>query len=194
MRRMRRQLPPVRRGVDYGVGLDTWVVRVPADSPYRAQERTELAAVGSPSAAEQLLRQNLLRHLGAVLITLAFGGGVLVFALSAHPPFPAHAYPATKGQSAMTELKTIRSAAFQYSLTHDGGCPSTSELKEERLLDSHFREIDPWGGLLRIECAHDEMVGSRSDGPDGKPDTEDDIYVPAFSHEQARWRASVDAN
>ena len=74
-----------------------------------------------------------------------------------------------------------RGAVKQYWVTTDnGGCPTVADLVEARTLDEDSPRKDPWGKPWRIECSEDR-VSVGSNGPDQKPDTEDDIRVPPLT-------------
>ena len=73
-RRMTLGRDPRRLGVDYGLGEDCWMRVVPARVPYRAGDRHELLARGSPIAAKEALRCSLLRRFVAFVAMAAIGG------------------------------------------------------------------------------------------------------------------------
>jgi hypothetical protein len=79
--RMKRGLAALRPGVDYGVGPDVWVRSIRPDAPYRAQERLEPEALGSPADAAKLIAQNLLWRMGGVVALLLWDVSLLCVAL-----------------------------------------------------------------------------------------------------------------
>lgn len=170
MSRQARGLPPVREGIDYGIGESTWWRTVPAGDPYRAQDRREFVAIGSPSAAARLLAGNLLRRAACVVLPALVLGGVdyVVVTSYRHPD---------RGSYARV-LNTIRSATILYENSHPGSpCPSVEQLKADGVLQRSFSTKDPWGNLFEVACEPDEIT-VRSSGPDRRRGTEDDIVVP----------------
>jgi hypothetical protein len=166
-RRMARGLPPTRPGIDYGVGPNMWWQTVPADAPYRAQDRLELVAVGSPSLAAKALARNLRRRAA---------GGALALLFAAAIPSTCHNHCHPIGSTA-TALNTLRSATILYANSHPGACPSFASLKAEGLIEHGFSSKDPWGNEWDLRCDEDDVV-AHSNGPDRKAGTEDDIVVP----------------
>ncbi len=71
-------------------------------------------------------------------------------------------------------LDVLRSSVRMYQNDHPGQCPTTEQLQSEGFLDRNRATTDGWGRAFHIEC-NGEDVGVRSDGPDGRPGTEDDI-------------------
>ncbi|HEX8790898.1 MAG TPA: resistance to Congo red protein [Polyangiaceae bacterium] len=129
-RRMLRGLPPVRAGIDYGVGPDVWLVTVPADDPYRAQDRRELVARGSPEAAARVLAGNLVRRTCGIAVL-----GLVIAAFSfCCVTCPHHGAPGTMH----TALNSIRSATILYMNAHEGRCPSVDDLKAEKGTEDDF--------------------------------------------------------
>jgi len=81
-------------------------------------------------------------------------------------------------KTAALNARTIRNAVKQYWVSSTNpDCPTFADLVKERALDEDSPRKDPWGSPWRIECA-DEQVSVGSDGPDKKPQTEDDVRVP----------------
>lgn len=79
--------------------------------------------------------------------------------------------------SSRSDANQIQVAAQQFRAEHNEGCPTLSLLEEEHFLDRAAREDDAWGNRFRIHCTFDQVSVS-SAGPDGKPNTSDDIRVP----------------
>lgn len=76
--------------------------------------------------------------------------------------------------SSEADAAQILSAAKAFHVQHGNGCPTLSSLKEEEFLSRNARGDDAWGNRFRISCKDGEIaVGSA--GPDGKPNTADDI-------------------
>jgi hypothetical protein len=168
-RRMLRGRPPVRPGVDYGVGPDVWLLTVPADDPYRAQDRRELVARGSPEAAARVLGGNLLRRTCGIAVP-----GLSLVALSYCCMTTCHRSDASLTRTA---LNSIRSATILYMNGHEGRCPSVDDLKADGVLERSFSSKDPWGNRWEIRCTRDDVTVS-TPGPDRKTGTEDDLGVP----------------
>jgi hypothetical protein len=174
-RRLARGLPPPRERTDYGIGLQQWVRITPAGNPYRAQDRVELVAIGSPAAAARMLARNL--------VCRALAVGLPVMALVGGDARVIRGHRCQVSSVAKTALSTIRSATMLYLSAHpEGGCPTVSQLKAERFLDPSFSEWDPWGKTWTLRCDDHGIVGVSS-GPDRRLGTQDDIVVPAVESE-----------
>ncbi|HKO50406.1 MAG TPA: hypothetical protein VJV79_21940 [Polyangiaceae bacterium] len=76
--------------------------------------------------------------------------------------------------SSRADAAEIQTAAKAFRAQHADGCPTLSSLKEEQLLNRNARDDDAWGNRFRISCADGELSVS-SAGPDGKPNSADDI-------------------
>jgi general secretion pathway protein G len=163
-----RGLPPVREGIDYGVGRNVWRRTTAAGSPYRAQDRVELLALGAPYDAAALLARNLVVHAGCALLP--------AFMLVGVPTKPATCH-ACAG-ACRTAANTIRSATILYrSASPPAPCPTVAQLKERGLLDRSFSAKDHWGNAFEVTCDGDEVT-VRTNGPDHKRGTQDDVVVP----------------
>lgn len=110
----------------------------------------------------------LVEVLIVVAIIAMVAGGVAFFA------FPKFKEAQTK--SAQTGARVIRGAAQNWQMTNDG-CPTISQLIQDKQLDKAQDTNDPWGGDYTITCTDDDIVVS-SDGADKKKNTKDDISVP----------------
>src|SRR5262245_4608443 len=77
--------------------------------------------------------------------------------------------------SSETDAAQILSAAKAFRVQH-AGCPTLSSLKEEEFLSRNTRGDDAWGNRFRISCKGGELTVSAA-GPDGKPNTADDIQA-----------------
>ncbi len=84
-----------------------------------------------------------------------------------------------KGQEAMTLInaRVIRTAAQQWRSQHGDGCPTTSQLRKEDILDRGTKTTDAWDAPFNIVC---EETGTTvlSAGRDRQEGTKDDIRVP----------------
>ena len=92
---------------------------------------------------------------------------------------PARATPDPIKVARTTVEKYVYEAFVQWSATHpDKACPAKiDELYEYVGKD---QRIDPWGHAYRMSCGANLPKGVRliavaSSGPDGKPDTDDDV-------------------
>jgi prepilin-type N-terminal cleavage/methylation domain-containing protein len=70
------------------------------------------------------------------------------------------------------DCRTVRAVAQQW-IAENRGCPRFEELA----LDRAQRRTDAWDHPFAVECEPDGAIVS-SRGPDGEPDTPDDIRVP----------------
>lgn len=110
----------------------------------------------------------LVEVLIVVAIIAMVAGGVAFFA------FPKFKESQTK--AATTGARVIRGAAQNWQMTNDG-CPSISQLIQDKQLDKAQDTNDPWGGDYTIVCTDDDIVVT-SDGADKKKGSADDISVP----------------
>jgi hypothetical protein len=146
-----------------------WVVTVPADDPYRAQDRRELVARGSPGAAARVLADYLLRR--------TCGLAVLGFAVVAVGYCCVTAGHHCDGRMTRTALNTLRTGTILYVNSHGGRCPSVDDLKRDGVLEASFSSRDPWGNAWEIRCTRDEVIATTA-GPDRKTGTADDFTMP----------------
>ena len=182
-RRVARGASPSRTGVDYGFGDDCWTRHLPAAAPYRARERVEVLARGSPAAAARAIRANLFTRL--VFMTLSTSlGAMMVFSLWCFGSSSCRSccrVPGLRNADAApnrTALNTIRSAAMLWKNDHPGdACPTPDQLKSDKLLTRDFSTTDSWGSPFVLTCGPDEITGS-SAGADLLHGTADDIVVP----------------
>lgn len=110
----------------------------------------------------------LVEVLIVVAIIAMVAGGVAFFA------FPK--FKEAQKKSATTGARVIRGAAQNWQMTNDG-CPTISQLIQDKQLDKAQDTNDPWGGDYTIVCTDDDIVVT-SDGPDKKKGTTDDVAVP----------------
>ncbi|HTA91963.1 MAG TPA: hypothetical protein VK745_20430 [Polyangiaceae bacterium] len=110
--------------------------------------------------------------IGAALVVFVFGAGAscLWWAQSANAARDAQS-------SSRTDAGQIQAAAESFRAQHSDGCPTLTELAEERFLSEDARQDDAWGNRFHVRCDDDQIVVS-SAGPDGVLNTADDIRVP----------------
>jgi hypothetical protein len=167
--RRRRGQRPIRVGIDYGAGEDTWFETAAGPEPYRSCGERRLLARGDPMAAA--------RQVGSVLATRLGVGTALVAVVASAVPVRPGCIRYTRG-AARTACNTIRQATMQWRAVNPlGRCPTVEDLKADRDLDTGFALRDPWGGRYEIRCGDDEIICS-SPGPDRQRGTEDDIVIP----------------
>ena len=112
----------------------------------------------------------LVEVLIVVAIVAMVAGGVTVFALPR--------YKEAQIRSAETWARTIRAAIQNWqAATNETGCPTVSQLVQEKHLDPGTSTKDPWGQDFGLSCTEDEVFVS-SPGPDKKKGTKDDIQIP----------------
>ena len=150
------------------------------DNPRTVAESTR--ATERPHSFQEAMRQlSALRQLRTaergttlveVLIVVAIiamvAGGVAFFA------FPK--FEESRGKAALSGARVIRGAAQNWQMSNDG-CPTISQLIQDKQLDKAQDTNDPWGGDYTIVCTDDDIVVS-SDGKDKKKGTTDDVSVP----------------
>jgi hypothetical protein len=71
-------------------------------------------------------------------------------------------------------VRIVALAAMEWQLRNRAlrDVPQLSQLGDAARLRS-----DPWGNALRISASASGDIEVRSDGPDGKPDTADDVVA-----------------
>jgi general secretion pathway protein G len=122
------------------------------------------------SQKRRLRGVTLFEVLIVVAILAMVAGGVAFFAL---PKFKE-----AQVKTAESAARIIRQAAQSWQATNsDGGCPTVSQLVQDKLLDPGQNTADPWGQAFIISCT-DEDVVVVSTGGDKKKGTKDDVMVP----------------
>jgi general secretion pathway protein G len=122
------------------------------------------------SRSRRLRGVTLFEVLIVVAILAMVAGGVAFFAL---PKFKE-----AQTKTAESAARIIRQAAQSWQATNsDGGCPTVSQLVQDKLLDPGQNTADPWGQAFIITCT-DEDVVVVSTGGDKKKGTKDDVMVP----------------
>ena len=87
-------------------------------------------------------------------------------------------------KTATTNAREIRNAVNRWRATRGGTeCPSLSQLKKDKEIDSASKTTDPWDKPYKIRCEEDETIVISS-GPDKKEGTKDDIIIPPPSAEE----------
>lgn len=145
------------------------------------QDNPRTAAESTPAMERLRTFQEAMRRLRTaergttlveVLIVVAIiamvAGGVAFFA------FPK--FKESQIKAATTGARVIRGAAQNWQMTNDG-CPTISQLIQDKQLDKAQDTNDPWGGDYTIVCTDDDIVVS-SDGADKKKGSADDVSVP----------------
>lgn len=79
--------------------------------------------------------------------------------------------------TAKTNAREIRMAVNRWKARNNDGCPTISQLVQDKEIDSASKTDDPWGSAYRITCGDDEVTVV-SPGPDKKEGSADDIKVP----------------
>jgi general secretion pathway protein G len=75
-------------------------------------------------------------------------------------------------------MREIRNAAARWKALKGGDdCPTVSQLKQDKEIDSASKLEDAWGSAYKIQCTDDEIIVT-SPGPDKKEGTADDIAIP----------------
>lgn len=125
---------------------------------------------GRFSRSRRLRGVTLFEVLIVVAILAMVAGGVAFFAL---PKFKE-----AQTKTAESAARIIRQAAQSWQATNsDGGCPTVSQLVQDKLLDPGQNTADPWGQAFIISCTEDDVV-VMSTGGDKKKGTKDDVMVP----------------
>ena len=80
---------------------------------------------------------------------------------------------------ARTNCRGVRNAVKQWRVSEGDytGCPTMSQLIEDKFLDAGQDLNDPWGQSYDISCSDDEVTVT-SPGPDKNLGSKDDISVP----------------
>ena len=83
-----------------------------------------------------------------------------------------------KLKHAVSSARVIRTAVRTYfTLENTRHCPTLTDLLDAQILDEGEQETDPWNQPWKIQCEGSRVIVS-SHGPDGEPETPDDIFVP----------------
>jgi hypothetical protein len=112
------------------------------------------------------------------LVALGLGVASLVtIGAALTHPWASHAMGKNDLGVAKTDAKTLLHVVDGWRVTHgDADCPTVERLAEDRALRRDMHLEDPWGHDYEIACsAAGDSV--RSLGPDGAPDTEDDVWA-----------------
>ncbi|MBW2278450.1 MAG: hypothetical protein JRF63_13235 [Deltaproteobacteria bacterium] len=80
----------------------------------------------------------------------------------------------SREQTAKIDIAAIRVTAQLYRVQFPKRCPDVERLLEVGFLERRRRVTDPWEQDYVIECDDDAVIVF-SPGPDGLPDTEDDV-------------------
>ena len=78
-------------------------------------------------------------------------------------------------QQAITQ---VQAAIRLYQNDHPDSCPTVEQMQASGDLDRSRSSTDAWGHAFRIECNNGE-ISVRSDGPDGRQGTDDDLPAPS---------------
>ncbi len=112
----------------------------------------------------------LVEVLIVVAIIAMVAGGVTMFAL---PRFKE-----AQINTARTNARMIRTAIMDWQrVNNESGCPTMSQLVQEKHIDSAAQTDDPWGQAYVLNCTEDDVY-VKSSGPDKKKGSKDDIQVP----------------
>src|SRR5687767_195351 len=115
----------------------------------------------------------LVEVLIVVAILSLIAGGVAIYAIPK--------YQQAQKDTAKTDAKTLVQVVETWKLNHPSGggdCPTVEALKNDKSLKADQNTNDPWGKPYKIVCTGDEY-GVVSAGPDGKENSEDDIWAGA---------------
>jgi general secretion pathway protein G len=78
----------------------------------------------------------------------------------------------------LNNMREIRNAAARWkALKGADDCPSVSQLKQDKEIDSASKIDDAWGSPYKIQCTEDEIIVT-SPGRDKKEGTQDDLVIP----------------
>jgi general secretion pathway protein G len=75
--------------------------------------------------------------------------------------------------STRTDARTVAGAVEMY-VAQNSDCPSMDDLVREGFINSATRTTDAWDNAFQISCDGEEVTVV-SNGPDGQPNTEDDV-------------------
>ncbi|MBI5516462.1 MAG: type II secretion system protein GspG [Deltaproteobacteria bacterium] len=77
-------------------------------------------------------------------------------------------------EDAKSGCRAIDHAVQLWQQDHPGSCPTVEQLVRDGVLDRRQRTKDPWDHDFQIACENGD-VSVRSNGPDGREGTEDDL-------------------
>jgi hypothetical protein len=142
---------------------------------FRPVSRPSSRVSGPPRRSSQRVARGITR-VELVLLTaigsVVLGAGVL---------WLNHESSETANKQALKDAQEILDAANTWKKTNGTlGCPTISQLIQDRRLEKTARADDPWGHRYQIQCDSDELR-VHSLGLDGKPNTADDIHTGTHS-------------
>lgn len=109
------------------------------------------------------------------LFEVAVLGSMLTLGLAAAMLWAKTGASAAHADEALRRAVPLRAALEGWQGENARGCPTVSELVEERYLARQAVVEDPWGGRYRIVC--DGAAAVVSAGPDRVPATDDDVIL-----------------
>lgn len=77
-------------------------------------------------------------------------------------------------EDARQGVRTIEHAVQLWQQDHPTGCPTVERLVADNVLNGHARTKDPWENDYSITCESGDVT-VRSNGPDGRAGSDDDI-------------------
>jgi hypothetical protein len=163
--------PPGRESAPLHYGIDS------ADSSLMRWMRIRL-----------LPRRRWLRRIvigiGVSTVTLAIALLILIPSIGCRP---------SRSRSTESQERTIRAAIQNWqAATNLANCPTVEQLVSEKQLDPGTSARDAWGHPFVLKCT-DEEVYVTSLGPDGKPNTADDIRIPKIDPDDTKQVATPTA-
>ncbi len=115
------------------------------------------------------------RSVARIALAVAANVSVVVIALYRHLLQELRRAGAAPPQQNAVE---IRAAVDMWRYANRStGCPTVADLLAGRELDQEAIAVDTWGHPFEIRCG-DSRIVVISAGPDGRPDTPDDIRSP----------------
>lgn len=119
------------------------------------------------------VREGIPKHLRVVINGLAIIvilGLVAFVTLLAIRPLPC----GSRVQTAKIDISAIRTAALLYRVQFPTDCPNMKRLIEVGFIEQRVGTTDPWDREYIVKCDEDAVTVT-SAGPDGLPDTDDDV-------------------
>ena len=87
-------------------------------------------------------------------------------------------FQGAQNDTALNSAREIRNAVVRWRATRGGDeCPTVTQLRSDKEIDTASKIDDPWGSQFKITCAEDEITVT-SPGRDKKEGTADDLSVP----------------
>lgn len=122
---------------------------------------------------EQRRKREAARGAGRIVVA-AIGLGILGFVVWMGM-MEASSFERMARLRAASDAQALAAASTTWLGSHAGGCPTPERLRADGEISRGSKLTDPWDRPYRIECPEEGSLVVRSDGPDRRVGTADDI-------------------